>query len=264
MREVTGKPILFASTGEKLDEFEVFHPDRMASRILDMGDIMTLIEQAEKKFDQAEAERMAAKVTKGEDFTFTDFLSQMQQLKNMGSMKKMLTMLPGMGRLRDQIENFDEREPGAHRGHRAVDDPARARQPQGPQRFAPRAYRTRLRRHGRGCQFARQALRAGSADDARHGQGWRYAAGFSVRAVAPPVHGVECQAARSPRASRHPRRRSRASPATPPSARSRRRRHATRPQAPQAPAGSAFGLNQQPEDFDASKLESDLGKYLGR
>jgi signal recognition particle subunit SRP54 len=110
VREVTGVPILFASTGEKLDEFEVFHPDRMASRILDMGDIMSLIEQAEKTFDQAEAERMAAKVSKGEDFTFSDFLSQLQQLKNMGSMKKMLGMLPGMGQMRDQIDNLDEKE----------------------------------------------------------------------------------------------------------------------------------------------------------
>jgi len=110
VREITGVPILFASTGEKLDEFEVFHPERMASRILDMGDILTLIEQAEQKFDQAEAARMADKMAKGEDFTLTDFLSQMQQLKNMGSMKKMLTMLPGMGAAREQIENLDERE----------------------------------------------------------------------------------------------------------------------------------------------------------
>ncbi|MFV0634797.1 signal recognition particle protein [Demequina sp.] len=110
VREVTGKPILFASTGEKLDEFEVFHPDRMASRILDMGDILTLIEQAERSFDQAEAARMAEKVSKGEDFTLADFLVQMQQLKNMGSMKKMLGMLPGMGQMREQLDNFDERE----------------------------------------------------------------------------------------------------------------------------------------------------------
>lgn len=110
VREVTGVPILFASTGEKLDEFEVFHPDRMASRILDMGDVLTLIEQAERTFDQAEAERMAAKVTSGEDFTFTDFLSQLQQLKNMGNMKKMLGMLPGMGQMRDQLDNLDEKE----------------------------------------------------------------------------------------------------------------------------------------------------------
>jgi len=107
---VTGAPIMFASTGEKLTDFEVFHPDRMASRILDMGDIMTLIEQAEKAFDQAEAEKMAAKVTKGEDFTLSDFLVQMEQMKKMGSMKKMLGMLPGMGEMREALDNFDERE----------------------------------------------------------------------------------------------------------------------------------------------------------
>ncbi|XBH22479.1 signal recognition particle protein [Jonesiaceae bacterium BS-20] len=107
---VTGKPILFASTGEKLEDFEVFHPDRMASRILDMGDVLSLIEQAEKAFDAEEAERMADKLAAGEDFTLGDFLSQMQQMKNMGSMKKMLGMLPGMGQMREALDNFDERE----------------------------------------------------------------------------------------------------------------------------------------------------------
>ncbi len=110
VREVTGVPIMFASTGEKIDDLEVFHPERMASRILDMGDILTLIEQAERTFDQAEAQRMADKMSKGEDFTLTDFLSQMQQLKNMGSLQKMLTMLPGMGQMREQIDNLDEKE----------------------------------------------------------------------------------------------------------------------------------------------------------
>ena len=107
---VTGRPILFASTGEKLTDFEVFHPDRMASRILDMGDILTLIEQAEKSWDKGEAERMAKKFADREDFTLEDFLSQMQGLRQMGSMKKTLLMLPGMGQMRDAIENFDERE----------------------------------------------------------------------------------------------------------------------------------------------------------
>jgi len=107
---VTGRPILFASTGEKLTDLEVFHPDRMASRILDMGDVLTLIEQAEKAFDAEQAAQMAAKVESGQDFTLADFLVQMQQLRNMGSMKKMLGMLPGMGQMRDAIENFDERE----------------------------------------------------------------------------------------------------------------------------------------------------------
>jgi len=107
---VTGKPILYASTGEKLTDFEVFHPDRMASRILDMGDVLTLIEQAEKNFDAEQTERMAGKLAKGEDFTLSDFLEQMQQLKKMGSMKKMFGMLPGMGQMREALDNFDERE----------------------------------------------------------------------------------------------------------------------------------------------------------
>ncbi len=107
---VTGKPIMFASTGEKLEEFELFHPDRMASRILDMGDVMTLIEQAERAFDAEEAAKTAAKLSAGEDFTLEDFLGQMAALKNMGSLKKMLGMLPGMGEIREQLENFDDRE----------------------------------------------------------------------------------------------------------------------------------------------------------
>jgi signal recognition particle subunit SRP54 len=107
---VTGKPVMFASTGERLDEFELFHPDRMASRILDMGDVLTLIEQAQKAFDEEQAAKMAAKFAADEDFTFDDFLQQMAALKNMGSLKKMLGMLPGMGEMREQLENLDERE----------------------------------------------------------------------------------------------------------------------------------------------------------
>ena len=107
---VTGRPILFASTGEKLEDFELFYPDRMASRILDMGDVLTLIEQAQRALDAEQAEQMAAKFAADEDFTFDDFLQQMAALKNMGSLKKMLGMLPGMGELREQLENFDERE----------------------------------------------------------------------------------------------------------------------------------------------------------
>ncbi|WP_125613498.1 signal recognition particle protein [Specibacter cremeus] len=107
---VTGKPVMFASTGESLDDFELFHPDRMASRILDMGDVLTLIEQAEKNWDRAEAERMAQKFADQEDFTLDDFLAQMQQIRKMGSMKKMLMMMPGAANIRQQLENFDERE----------------------------------------------------------------------------------------------------------------------------------------------------------
>jgi signal recognition particle subunit SRP54 len=107
---VTGKPVMFASTGEGLDDFELFHPDRMASRILDMGDVLTLIEQAEKSWDKDEAARMAKKFADQEDFTLEDFLAQMQQIRNMGSMKKMLMMMPGAQNIRQQLEQFDERE----------------------------------------------------------------------------------------------------------------------------------------------------------
>ncbi len=108
--QITGRQVMFASNGEKLDDFDVFHPDRMASRILGMGDVMTLIEQAEKAFDAGEAEKMASKFQAGTDFTFDDFLAQMQALRKMGSMSKLLGMLPGMGQYREQIDNIDERE----------------------------------------------------------------------------------------------------------------------------------------------------------
>jgi signal recognition particle subunit SRP54 len=107
---ITGKPIMFASTGEKLTDFEVFHPDRMASRILNLGDLLTLIEQAEQTLDKDQTEKFAKKVKDGEDFTLTDFMLQMQQLRKMGSMTKMLGMLPGMAEMKKQIENVDERE----------------------------------------------------------------------------------------------------------------------------------------------------------
>jgi signal recognition particle subunit SRP54 len=106
---VTGKPIIFASNGEGMDAFEPFYPDRMASRILDMGDILTLIEQTQRQFDETEARAMAEKLAK-DSFTLEDFLDQMQQLRKMGSMKSMLAMLPGAGQMRQQLENFDEKE----------------------------------------------------------------------------------------------------------------------------------------------------------
>ena len=109
IRSVTGRPILFASTGEGLGDFEPFHPDRMASRILDLGDILTLIEQAQQNFDEDEARKVAEKIAK-DQFTLDDFLGQMQQLRGAGSIKKMMGMLPGMGKMKDQLENFDERE----------------------------------------------------------------------------------------------------------------------------------------------------------
>jgi signal recognition particle subunit SRP54 len=108
VKEVIGRPIAFASTGEKLEEFEQFHPDRMASRILGMGDMLTLIEQAEKAFTEEQAEAAAAKLMEGQ-FTLDDFLEQMQALKKMGPLGGLMGMMPGMPKeLKDaKIEDDD-------------------------------------------------------------------------------------------------------------------------------------------------------------
>ena len=95
VKEVTGRPILFAGTGEKLADFEPFHPDRMAGRILGMGDVLTLIEKAEESFDQKQAEEAASKLMKGH-FTLEDFLEQMQQVKKLGPLQNIIGMIPGL------------------------------------------------------------------------------------------------------------------------------------------------------------------------
>jgi signal recognition particle subunit SRP54 len=107
---VTGVPIMFASTGEKLADFDVFHPERMASRILGMGDVMTLIEQAEKTFEADEAERMAERMIGGGELTLEDFLEQMMMVRRMGPIGNLLGMLPGMGQIKDQISQIDDRD----------------------------------------------------------------------------------------------------------------------------------------------------------
>ena len=109
VREVTGQPIMFASTGEKLEDFDVFHPDRMASRILGMGDVLTLIEQAEAAFDEDQKERMTAKLVGGESFTLEDFLEQMTALRRMGPIANMLAMMPGMNQFKDQLAEVDDK-----------------------------------------------------------------------------------------------------------------------------------------------------------
>jgi signal recognition particle subunit SRP54 len=100
VKTVTGRPVMFASTGEKLDALEVFHPDRMASRILGMGDVLTLIERAEQATSEDEAARMEAQLRKGQ-FTFDDFLSAHKMLRRMGPLQGILKMMPGMGQLAD-------------------------------------------------------------------------------------------------------------------------------------------------------------------
>jgi signal recognition particle subunit SRP54 len=109
VREVTGEPILFASNGEKLADFDVFHPDRMASRILGMGDLLTLIEQAEQAFDQEQTAKAAAKISTGE-LTLEDFLEQMLAVRKMGPIGNILGMLPGAGQMKDALAQVDDKQ----------------------------------------------------------------------------------------------------------------------------------------------------------
>ncbi len=108
VREVTGQPIMFASNGEKLEDFDTFHPDRMASRILGMGDVLTLIEQAEQAFDAQQAEEAATKIGTGE-LTLEDFLEQMLAVRKMGPIANLLGMLPGAGQMKDQLAQVDDK-----------------------------------------------------------------------------------------------------------------------------------------------------------
>ena len=116
--KLTGKPILFASTGEKLEDFDTFYPDRMASRILGMGDVATLAEQAKKALDTETTKKLEEKFVKGEDFTLEDFLDQLQGISKMGSMSKILGMMPGMmtgmnsnaAQMKKQMANIDDTE----------------------------------------------------------------------------------------------------------------------------------------------------------
>ncbi|HNP58190.1 MAG TPA: signal recognition particle protein [Gordonia sp. (in: high G+C Gram-positive bacteria)] len=107
VREVTGEPILFASTGEKLEDFDVFHPDRMASRILGMGDVLSLIEQAEEHWDAQQAEEAASKIMGG-DLTLEDFLQQMLMIRKMGPIGNLLGMLPGAGQMKEALAQVDD------------------------------------------------------------------------------------------------------------------------------------------------------------
>jgi signal recognition particle subunit SRP54 len=109
VKAVTGKPILFASTGEKLDQFERFHPDRMAQRILGMGDVLSLIEKAEQQFDEDEAKELERKLRRNE-FTLEDFLSQLKQVRRMGPLSNLLGMMPGLAGHQLRGMKVDERE----------------------------------------------------------------------------------------------------------------------------------------------------------
>ena len=105
VKKVTGKPIKFVGTGEKLNEIEEFHPDRMASRILGMGDVLSIIEQAEEAFDKEEAEKLEKKLRKNKELDLNDYLAQLKQVKKMGSFSSILKMIPGMNKLNVNVDD---------------------------------------------------------------------------------------------------------------------------------------------------------------
>ena len=129
VRHVTGKPIKFAGVGEKLDGLEAFHPERMAARILGMGDILSLVEEAHAKIDLDEAQRVAEKVKKGKGFDLEDFKQQIVQMKKMGGVASLMDKLPGAARRPDRSGEAAGRDPvPPHRGHHQLDDARRAAQ----------------------------------------------------------------------------------------------------------------------------------------
>lgn len=121
VKAVTGKPIKFSGTGEKLTDIEPFHPDRMASRILGMGDVLTLIEKAQTAFDEKKAVELEAKLRKDE-FTLEDYLDQFEQMKDMGSMQDILGMIPRHGREQARQHGDRRKTGGPHAGDHPGDD----------------------------------------------------------------------------------------------------------------------------------------------
>ena len=171
VKAVTGKPILYASTGEKLEDFERFHPDRMAGRILGMGDVLSLIEKAEKEVDADQALDMQEKMRR-EQFTLEDFLEQMRQVRKMGPMGNLLGMLPGMGAMKGLKDaDVDERELDRVEAIILSMTPEERAQPGDDQRLAPQADRRRRRGQGPARQPARQAVRPDAQADEADGLG---------------------------------------------------------------------------------------------
>jgi signal recognition particle subunit SRP54 len=265
---VTERPVMFASTGEGLADFELFHPDRMASRILDMGDVLTLIEQAERAIDAEQAQKMAAKFAADEDFTLEDFLAQMAMLRNMGSLKKMIGMLPGMGELRGQLDSFDEREMDR------VEAIIRSMTPQ--ERRSPRIFNASRRLRvacGSGVEVSDVNQLLNRFDEARKVMRQMRHGGLPSTPGMPPMGGIpglgggsKKARGRSSQSARKQKGKSGKG-----AARAQQQREAaqrTGPAAGQPPPGGAFGLGQggdgsgtDPRDL---RLPPGFEKFLGR
>jgi signal recognition particle subunit SRP54 len=238
-----------------MTDFDVFHPDRMASRILDMGDMMTLIEQAEKTFDADQAMKAAEKLSgRGGEFTLDDFLEQMQQVRKLGSMSKIMGMLPGMGQFRDQLENFDEREidriqaiiqsmtPVERANPKMIDGSRRARIAKGSGRQVSDVNQL-VDRFFEARKMMQQMARGGAP-------GMPGSPGMGL--------GKKSKARQAPQPKKGKGKRVSGNPAK------RAQQQAGAAEKPAAAAGSAFGLGDDkglPDDFDPSQL-GDLSKYL--
>ena len=159
MRAITGKPIVFIGTGEKIDALEPFHPERIAGRILGMGDVVSLVEKAAETVDQDEAEKLAAKMAKG-NFDLDDLAGQLRQLRRMGGMGGMLGMLPGIGKIKKQLDEANIDEAIIKRQEAIISSmtKSRAAQPEAAERLAPAPHRRRLGHHGAGDQPPAEAV----------------------------------------------------------------------------------------------------------
>ncbi|PFG19304.1 signal recognition particle protein [Serinibacter salmoneus] len=262
---VTGAPVMFASTGEKVGDFERFHADRMASRILDMGDVMTLIEQAERAFDEEQAAELANKIAGDGDFTLEDFLQQMQQMKQLGSMKKMLGMLPGMGQIREQLENFDEREvdrveaivrsmtPAERRNPKLINGSRRSRIARGSGTTVTEINQL-MQRFDQAKTMMRSMARGGGGMAGAMAGG-----GMPAGLGSMPGMGKKSKGRMAPQQNKRKKGKS-----GNPAKRAAQERAAAQKAEQRSPAGSAFGI--EPQDGAPPKLDlpDGLGKFLDR
>ena len=173
IRQVTGQPIKFIGIGEKYDALEPFHPDRIVSRILGMGDILSLIERAEQQIDKKKAEEMAKKAFAGDGFSLEDFRDQLRSVRKMGSMKSLMGMLPSIGPFSRPAKSRRQggRKANQPRGsHHQLHDSARAQSSRGDQRQPSQAHRSRLRDHHAGSEQPSSPVRADEEDVQANGQ----------------------------------------------------------------------------------------------
>ena len=170
VKDVVGRPIVFASTGERLADFDLFHPDRMADRILGMGDVLSLIEQAERTMDRDTVAKSASRMMEGR-FTLDDFLEQLQQVRKLGSLGGIMKLLPGMSKeMRQAADQIDDGEVSRVEAIVRSMTPTERADPSGHRRLAPGPDRPGERHVHPGRQPAAQAVPGDAEDDEGHGR----------------------------------------------------------------------------------------------